>query len=472
MSKRTIYLVLAVALLLTLGLSVASAAPLSQEEVYTVVLGDTLWDIAEKYFGNGFAYKAIVAATNEKHMEDETFAFIVQPDLIHPGDKFWIPSAEEAEAYLETLRVGGVLTLVGPWAGPEAKPLMPVFAAFEAQTGIKVNYRIYRAEDLSPVLPAQFAAGQTPADVIFMWNWWVAENYEHAVDITDLTQGVEWLDEPATVEGKVYTAPYLMVVKPGFWYRKSFFQANGLVAPTTWEEFLALVDKLATIPGIKNPIVTGDEVGWPISDVTEHFLATFGGPNLITDIIDGKVKWTDSQVRAIFAERIVPLLEKDAFSDPIEWTSALELWWDEEYGLYFMGNWITGMVDDPDDLGVFTLPGAQAVVGGADFMFIPKYGERVEGAKQLLAFMISKEGMEIRLKGGGKLSSRPDVSLDVYPPADRSVAEAAGQLKTLRDLDDTIGGDWQVAFWDQLKLLWVRPGALDEVLTTLQEKMP
>jgi len=80
--------------------------------------------------------------------------------------------------------------------------------------------------------------------------------------------------------------------------------------------------------------------------------------------------------------------------------------------------------------------------------------------------------MEIRCKGGGKLSAVAGILPDVYPGADRAVAEAAGKLKTLDDLDDTIGGDWQVAFWDQLKLLWVQPDALDEVLTTLQEKMP
>jgi peptide/nickel transport system substrate-binding protein len=99
MSKRTIYLALAVALLLTLGLSVASAAP-SRQEVYTVVLGDNLWTIAEKYLGSGATYPAIVMATNEKHMEDPTFAQIVMARLIHPGWKLLVPSAEEAEALL------------------------------------------------------------------------------------------------------------------------------------------------------------------------------------------------------------------------------------------------------------------------------------------------------------------------------------------------------------------------------------
>lgn len=38
----------------------------------------------------------------------------------------------------------------------------------------------------------------------------------------------------------------------------------------------------------------------------------------------------------------------------------------------------------------------------------------------------------------------------------------------LPDLDDTIGGEFQSKFWDQLKLLWVRPEQVDDVLDTLE----
>ena len=364
------------------------------------------------------------------------------------------------------------LEIIGPWAGPEMDQFLPVLDAFEEETGIKVNYRTMRPEDLSPVLPAQFGAQETPGDVIFMWKWWIEETASHAVDVTDLAEGIDFSETPAMADGTTLGLPFMRFAKPGFWYRRSFFEAQELNPPTTWDEFLNLMDQLAAIDGIKNPIVTGNGVGWPISDVTEHFLSTFGGPGLIGDLIDGSVQWTDSEVRAVFEDRLVPLLEMDAFSDPIEWTSAVELWWSGDYGLYFMGNWITGMVDDSDDLGVFTLPGAQAVVGGSDFAFIPQYGSRIEDAKKLVAYMVSKKGMEVRARQGGKLATRPDVSLDAYPPADRAVAEAAGALGTLVDLDDTIGGEWQVAFWDQLKLLWVQPDSLDDVLTILQEKMP
>lgn len=89
-----------VALLFPLGLSVATAAPLAQEQTYTVKLGDNLWTLAEKYLGNGAAYWAIVGATNKKAGEDATFAHIANPNLIHPGWKLLIPGAEGAEAVL------------------------------------------------------------------------------------------------------------------------------------------------------------------------------------------------------------------------------------------------------------------------------------------------------------------------------------------------------------------------------------
>ncbi len=103
-------------LLLGLGATAASAAPAAQKEItYTIKLGDNLWTLAEKYLGSGPAYWAIVGATNAKHEEDESFAKIDFPSLIHPGWKILIPSAEKAEAFLKAkpIRVGQVTDVGG-----------------------------------------------------------------------------------------------------------------------------------------------------------------------------------------------------------------------------------------------------------------------------------------------------------------------------------------------------------------------
>jgi len=369
------------------------------------------------------------------------------------------------------------LTVIGPWSGAEMEAFLPVLETFTEETDIEVKYRIYRAEDLSPLLPAQFAARTTPGDVIFMWAWFISEMGPdgHALDVTDLIDEADFTTgalDPVKVDDTIYGGSYTGKVKPGFWYRKSFFNAHGLTPPTTWAEFTALLDEIADIDGIVNPIVSGDAVGWPLSDVTEHFIATYGGPQMHRGLTDGAVAWNSSQVRAVFEDRLVPLLEAGHFSEPTEWTAAVDLWWAGDYGLYFMGSWITGMVDDPTDLGVFSLPGATGLVFAADYFFIPAYTQHPDEAKQLFQFLAGADGQEVQVGEGGHIATNLDVSLDAYPAVDKGVAEILVGKEVLLDLDDTIGGDFQEEFWTQLKLLWVRPGDLDSVLAALDAKAP
>jgi len=131
------------------------------------------------------------------------------------------------------------------------------------------------------------------------------------------------------------------------------------------------------------------------------------------------------------------------------------------------------MVDDPTDLGLFPLPGAKGIVTVPDFAFIPTHGENIDMAKKLLTFMLSREGQLIRARQGGKFIIRNDIPSSVYPSIDQVVAAVVASMETtVDDMDDSIGGDWQRVFWDQLKLLWVDPDSLDSVLRKLQIEMP
>jgi multiple sugar transport system substrate-binding protein len=291
-------------------------------------------------------------------------------------------------------------------------------------------------------------------------------------EVIDDTQLMPGALTEVTVDEKAYGGVYTGKVKPGFWYRKSFFEAHDLTEPTTWQEFVDLLETIKGIEGIVNPIVTGDGVGWPISDVTEHFIITFGGPDLQRNLIAGNVEWTSPQVRTIFENRIVPLLEAGYFSEPVEWTTAVNLWWEGDYALYFMGSWITTMVDDPDDLGVFSLPGSEGIVFAADYFFIPTYTENPDEAKQLAEFLSTAEAQRLQVAQGGHIATAKGVSLDEYPAVDKRVAGLTEGKEVVRDLDDAIGGEFQPNFWDQLKLLWVDPTALDDVLESIQEKAP
>ncbi|MBE9593067.1 MAG: extracellular solute-binding protein, partial [Proteobacteria bacterium] len=164
-------------------------------------------------------------------------------------------------------------------------------------------------------------------------------------DLSDVINEGEFV--PGTlvskVDGKLLAGTFTGKIKPGFWYSKSFFGKYGLTVPQTWDELVTLLQKIKMVPGIEAPIASGNGTGWPLSDVTEHFLISFGGPALQKDLIAGNVKWESNIVKGIF-EKLVFLLKSEYFSEPAEWTTILKQWEKGEYALYFMGSWITGMV--------------------------------------------------------------------------------------------------------------------------------
>ncbi|SKX45328.1 Putative mannose-specific lectin precursor [Mycobacteroides abscessus subsp. massiliense] len=55
-------------------------APAPEPRTYTVVSGDTLWAIAERFYGDGNQYQKIADASG-----------VANPDLIQPGQVLTIP---------------------------------------------------------------------------------------------------------------------------------------------------------------------------------------------------------------------------------------------------------------------------------------------------------------------------------------------------------------------------------------------
>lgn len=372
------------------------------------------------------------------------------------------------------------LRVIGPWLGVEQDDFLLVLGAFENQTGINVEYNQTYAGDLAQSLPGEFEEGRTPGDLIFAWPWFIQEMgaQGHLFDVAYLTNESDFLPgvlDVIRVEDRRYGGSYTGKAKPGFWYRESFFSANGLAEPTDWNGFLTLLDDIAAVEGVTNPIASGDEVGWPLSDVTEHFLITFGGPQLHRNLTSGKSAWNSSGVRNIFSERLIPLLQGN-FSEPIEWLSAMDLWWQGNYGLYFSGSWIISMVDNATDLGLFSLPGAEGLVLAPDYFFVPVYSEHPDQALDLFRFLASADGQEIQVAQGGHVATNVNVPLNTYPQADRMVVEILDGKEMLPDLDDTVGGrggsDFQITFWEQMKRLWTDPTSLDDVLDILEAAFP
>ena len=385
--------------------------------------------------------------------------------------------------YLATPPAAGPVPVqvIGPWAGSEWSKFKPVLDKFKTVTGIPYQYTTSRQEDLTPTLPISFQAQQSPADVIFMPSATIKQ-YATRGWVTELTTTLSPSSyqpgalDPLTVSGKIWGGAYTGKVKPGFWYNVSYFNANGFQAPTTWAGFVSLLWALKNKTG-QAPILAGDGVGWPLSDVTEHFIATYGGAAMHQALAQRTLAWTDAKVQAVFQNYLVPTLQNGFWTQPLTWNdpAVLASWWGgttpPTHPLYFMGSWITGMVPNPNDLGVFSLPGGastQGIVFAADYFFVPKYGLHQDLGKRLAAFLGSEAAQEEQVKQGGHIATAAGVPASAYPTVDARVAGLLQGKVVLSDLDDTIGNPFQGKFWSELQKLWATPAQWQTILAEIQ----
>jgi len=112
------------------------------------------------------------------------------------------------------------------------------------------------------------------------------------------------------------------------------------------------------------------------------------------------------------------------------------------------------------------------VSGSVDYAVITKDAPHPAEAKQLVQYLAGADAQEIMVGQGGFLATNLNVPSSAYTPIDKTVVDFMGQqgITIVPDLDDTIGGQWQQTFWDQLKLLWTSPSTstMNNVLNALQ----
>ena len=136
-------LLLAVTMLLPVA-SAVQAAPLPQQgQDYVIQKGDTLSALAAKYIGQAADAIAIISATAEKATGDASYAKINDPSLIEPGWKIYIPTKDEAVAYMKPLP-----DLKGRKLRIGTDPTYPPFEYPDKATGKYIGFDIEMVDDL------------------------------------------------------------------------------------------------------------------------------------------------------------------------------------------------------------------------------------------------------------------------------------------------------------------------------------
>ncbi|MHC3436651.1 ABC transporter substrate-binding protein [Natrialbaceae archaeon A-gly3] len=380
------------------------------------------------------------------------------------------------------------ITITALWTDDEQEDFMAVVDYVEDEAGVDISYAPRDTEPLLTETLIDFDAGVATADiVVFPMEGRVLRDAEagHLEAVGDLWDEEDYtIDHDAVaVDGEAFAAPFGGDIKPGFWYRPSFFEEHGLEEPDDYDEFLALLEEIDGIEGVEAPLASGNGAGWPLSDVTEAFiLRQEDGAQLQQDLIDGDAEFTDERVVTAF-EEIQELLQEGYFSEVRDFGVQYEFFWENETPLYFMGSWTPafGAIEDPEDLDYFRLPGVDAMVTSINWFVIPVYGDNIEASREAVEAIVSAEGQQIWTERGGFIPTAVDVPEEAFQlDIMREISEDADEVGLVPDLDDALGDPFQAEFWSQLLGLWAEPDqdvqpiveALDDELQATVEEEP
>jgi raffinose/stachyose/melibiose transport system substrate-binding protein len=259
--------------------------------------------------------------------------------------------------------------------------------------------------------------GSQPANVN------TVKTFEDSLDLRDLNIWDRIVDsakaEVTIASGEILMTPLSYHTEIVF-YNKDIFAAQGWQVPTTWNEFVTLLNaaRTATTAGqIKAPIVYGGLDVWPIAMVTEALAGTTilqDDPNFLLDIVQAYQTHAETGVITddmyfINNPNFVDFFEKykvvtqyfQRNASGLQYSRAPGEFGKGGYAMTIDGSWSLSQILEMTptfEIGAFPLPGNsdpaknQIAAGkGAAAFSIYKQSTRVEEAKLFLEFLYQEE---------------------------------------------------------------------------------
>lgn len=278
-------------------------------------------------------------------------------------------------------------------------------------------------------------------------------------------------------DGKYYFVPvsyYAWAV----WYRPSMFQELGLEPPTTWDDFLKVIDTVKDAG--KVPITIGTQMPWTAAAWFDYLNMRVNGPEFHISLMDGNESYASEAVKNAFG-RWRELLDREAFIPQPEayaWQDAVRPLVQGDAAMYLMGRFIYDEFpdDQQDDLDFFRFPIIDEGVGigedaPSDGYFASANASNPDGARALLSYFGSAESQTLNVEEGGDPGVHPDVSLDLYDEVTRRTVEMLQDSDYIaqfydRDTHPDLAERGMSAFVE----FWNNPDDLDGILERLDEE--
>ena len=379
-------------------------------------------------------------------------------------------SAEESKAPEGNSGEGKTITMWSMWSSgePQANVIEEAAAAYEAETGVKVNIE-FKGRDVNKVLTASLEAKEA-IDIIEDDYQRIANTYPNILDLTDMAKAVnydswsyaclnnqviEWTTERDD-EGNVTKEGYLnsIVEQPqvgGVFYDKDAFEAAGVAAePKTWAEFLDACQKIKD-SGV-GPVAQDSAYA---NFAFYHQLVRYLGEDKITELATNG-GWSGTAAERA-AQDIIDLRNKGFLADgaPDEFPSSQNKIGFGQAAMIVCANYVTAEVNQNTgtevNWGLFNYPAVDggvensAAYAGANSLAVTEYSENPQEAFDFIIFLTTGEwdqkmadaAAQIPADSRNTAPSNLTGTIETLKAADKPMTWCAG-LNANADLKDTI----------------------------------
>jgi alpha-glucoside transport system substrate-binding protein len=388
--------------------------------------------------------------------------------------------------------LSGEIRVVHAWAGAEGEAFQAVVDGFTGQNpDVTVNLVQVPFDDLNSQMVQQFAAG-TPPDVVStlpglirtlaaqdllmplddVWDEWV-DGGEYSQSLRDI----------ASVEGTSYGVWFKGNVNGLIWHLNATMDELGASDPTSWDDFTALLDQVASDTDLQ-PFAVGAADVWVPTQWSDAFLAKVAGPDVFNGLIDGSVSWDDPAVVEAF-QTLDDFMQSYWPTDALDvgFTDANCQWASEGIAAFQNQGAFVNLttpancgedLDPETDFTFFEMPAPNDEFSdvhfvSGDLFSVAKATQNPDAAKAFARYLGSAEAQAIWAELGGFIAPNASTDPSVYPTEnDRLAAELFTSGRAVYDLDDAIGGEIQTVEREELKNL-IRDHDVDAFIQAMME---
>ena len=205
---------------------------------------------------------------------------------------------------------GKTVSIQTQWIGGEGTNFAASVADFAAATGIKIQIDSIGSSH-ETVLKTRIEGGKPP-DLAMLAQPTPVLAYAaqgKVIDVAPFMEPRSSADEHANTIGlvtqgdKIWGIPYKADVKSTIWYPIKAFEAKGYTVPKTWDELIALSDKIVadgSNPWCVSAGGPGDATGWQLTDWVEEVVLKTKGADYYNDWISHKVTFEDPGIKDAF----------------------------------------------------------------------------------------------------------------------------------------------------------------------------